>query len=193
MDPAAVELEAYAGLEVTVNDPFLVRRGLRAGVAARPVPWGGATLSAAAYPDLGALDYTATTRVMIAENEVAPDLSRIVGQYTLLGELTPIRTDSAPIAGALRFGVGAALVDTVDDLEVLPSAMDTDPRDERQLHLGFAWSMAADALRGPVGLRLRCAQTWYVEQVIGSNEQKRPLWLGADVIFVPLGDRTAGT
>jgi hypothetical protein len=189
MELAAAELEASAGLEITVNDPFLVRRGARLGDAVRPLPWVGATLAAGLYPNLQERDYTETTRGLVEQNQVMPDLSRIVGQYTLLAEITPVRTRSAPIGGALRLGVGAALLQTVDDYAILQREDEHRP-DERQLHPGFAWSLAADALRGPLGLRLRCSQTWYREQVVGVRERRNPLFVGADVVVTK---RPAGT
>ena len=177
------EIEVFAGLETTVNDPLLVRRGAHLGGAVRPLPWAGVVATVGAYPSLGTTDWTPLTRVLVEQNQIVPDLSRLVSQGAVFAELTPIRTRSEPVSAALHLGLGAGYAYTVDDLEMVQ--LEGSPiaeRHERELHPTVAWSVSADALRGPVGLRLRYSETRYTENVAGDEQRRWPIWLGVDVV-----------
>src|SRR5262245_5589158 len=111
------EVALQLGLETTVNDSVLVRRGARLGVLVRPVPWAGLGRWASGYPHLGRLDWTATTRQLIDKNlDVAPNLSRVVARADLGFECSPLRTSQDGVGTALRLLATAGASYTVDDL-----------------------------------------------------------------------------
>jgi hypothetical protein len=179
-------LEGFAGLDTTMNDPFLVRRGARIGGAWRPLPALGFSAAVAAYPNLGQTDLRGAARTLMDQNELVPSISRVMQTGMLGVEATPIRTVFERTETALRFGLGGGGVRTVDDLAL--SNIENAPEanaDRDEILPAWTWSISAETLRAGHGIRVRAAQIRYVEHFDGDAFHRNPVWLGAEWVFRP--------
>ena len=139
-------VEVAAGLETTVTDPFVVRRGARLEGVIRPVRWIGAGVSGAAYPALGTFDWTAATQVLVETNQVAPDLSRILGQGLAFTEITPLSGSDDRFGWAFRLTIGGGAVATLDDLEMISATGDPEhERNRSEVHPAWAYGLSAES------------------------------------------------
>jgi hypothetical protein len=186
----AGDLGFSLGYDRTINDPFLVRRGLRAGVAFAPREQLAVEATAAFYPDLGESDWAALTSQLIDNNHVSPDLSRILGQAHLRLHIFPLRSRFGPFEGALDGWAGFGATWTEDDLEALQQ--EGDPWAEAtasQVHpcptWGFGYQVVADiADTGAMGLRLRWDRFRYIETVSSATlETKGNIILGLEWVL----------
>ncbi|MCB9689492.1 MAG: hypothetical protein H6738_22285 [Alphaproteobacteria bacterium] len=175
----AIETELAVGLESTINDPFVVRRGGRASFTVRPIRWVGVGAIVGGYPDLGAGDLTGATRALIQLNLVTPDVSRVIGLGTVVGEVTPLSMQGE-VGWALHLRVGGGTVYTVDDLELTGNDSSAALAFQKQFHPQWSWELAADATLDRWGLRVHFGQLRYTERVAENDERKAPLWMGVD-------------
>ncbi len=191
-DPG-VRPSASLGYEAVTNDPFVFRRGLRLAVGADLGAWVGLELSGSAYPVLGRGDYNAVTRRLVDELHVAPDISRIVAAGRAGLVAWPVRTGKGRARARVGAGVGAALFHTWDDLDAWDTEQASPETNDlteytRQTHPGIYGEVRAEGWRGPVGLRVRLETSWYREAIdADTREDKRPLWLGVEVVWRPGG------
>ncbi|MCA9494478.1 MAG: hypothetical protein KC621_31340 [Myxococcales bacterium] len=175
----AIETELAVGLESTINDPFVVRRGARGSFTVRPLRWLGATAIVGGYPNLGSADLTGATRALIDLNLVTPDVSRVIGLATVAGEVTPLSLQG-DVGWALRLRVGGGAVYTVDDLELTGHQTPAGVAFEKEFHPQWSWEVATEATLDRWGVRVHFGQLSYVEVVEAIDENKAPLWLGVD-------------
>lgn len=174
-----IETELAVGLESTINDPFVVRRGARGSFTLRPVRWLGATALVGGYPNLGSADLTGATRALIDLNLARPDVSRVMGLGTVAAELTPLSMQGE-VGWALRLRVGGGAVYTVDDLELTGHAGTPAELFRKELHPQWSWDVASEATLERYGLRVHLGQVRYTEVVDAFDERKALLWLGVD-------------
>jgi hypothetical protein len=181
MDGADTELVVQLGLESTVTDAVLVRRGARLGGLLRPGPWWGVGAWVGGYPPLGRLDWTATTRDLLDHNPgVAPNMSRVLARGDVGAELSPLRASTERASTALRLQLALGASYTVDDLSYVSEQ--EEPEQVGEWSPTMSWGASVDTWRGPLGLQIRCTQTLHRElSWAGEARWKRPLWVGLDV------------
>ena len=169
----AGDLSASGGVGGVVNDPFLKRNLLSAGIQYRPESQAsdrsqvafGADLSFS--PDLGEQDYKDLTTVLIDDLNIAPDISRINYAVRFHGMIFPGHYTSGDIETTVGFGASVGAVRTSDSLQ----ALDVDTGNERavvtqnQIHPCSGTVMMGEIWKGDKGLRLRMDQILYVEVV----------------------------
>jgi hypothetical protein len=178
---AETELALQLGLETTVSDPVLVRRGARLGGIVRPERWWGVGVWVGAYPAMGRLDWTVTTRELVDQDrDVAPNLSRVLARGDVGAELTPLRASTERATTALRLLVALGASYTVDDLSFV--AAQDEPAQAGEWSPTMSWGGAVETWHGPLGLQVRCSQTMHHELTWDGRPQwKTPLWVGLDV------------
>ena len=180
-----VELVLGLGAEVTANDPFLVRRGALLTAELRPIPALGIGLSGAYYPDLGQADWTALTRRLVFENEVTPDLSRMMAREQLQVAAYPVRGRSDRGGSALGAFVAVGLTQTADDLAVITDA-ERGADWVRETHPYVGGGLTAEVNRGWLGLRGRLELLRYREGFADYQSVRNTLWFGVDALVLPL-------
>jgi hypothetical protein len=171
MEPTEAPFEVFAGLETSMNDPFVVTRGLRAGLGYTPLPLLGVAVTAAWSPDLGRRSLTERARNSIEENALTPNVSKILGSGTLSYQVTPIRVPG-DVSSALHLGAGVAALYTVDDFSFTGSGA----RDSRDLNLGWTANVDAEVLYRDLGVRIGLSHVRYTER-FQDQDDPRALWL----------------
>ncbi len=181
----ATQLFTLVGLELVANDPFVKRRGVTVSVEVRPKPWFAISAMGGGYPNLGSADYSPLAKEIIFENQVAPDISRIVSRERLAAHWFPVNTELGALHTNVGLFVGGGAMQTRDDLVVLQVENDPAYFDaERQSHPSFSWGVTAEARKNRVGLRVRFEEARYQEVVKKAREKKVPVWFGADLVIL---------
>lgn len=183
-DATPVEIAVLVGLESTIGEVALIRRGGRVSALGRGLhwPWLGGGLWVAGYPALGEADWTPATRELGARGAL-PDLSRVVARGEGMLEVTPLRASNGWAATALRLTLGLGVLYSVDDPLPLPADQQGDLR---ELSPAWSWGVAVDTwrLHGPLrgmGVQLRCGQSIHRE-IYGEDRYWRdPVWIGVDL------------
>lgn len=178
--PDTTTLGVSLGYEQNVNDPFLVRRGLRLDLDLDVGRWWGLSLSGGAYTQLA--DITATGQGLI-DDGVAPDLSRIRQRGTLNARFIPLRGQSGALRTSLALFGGGGVVHTVDDLVLIDATEDPAAvRTANQLHPTYTFGISGDIRGERWGARARVERSHYTEVVWGTVEEtKNDLWVGLSV------------
>lgn len=178
-----------AGMETSVDDPFLATAGPRVSLEynfSREVVLG---LSAALYPDLGQTNWRRHTRFLIEELNVSPDISAARSRLGPYLQVAPVRSE---LPGGLTSSVllvgGLGLVHTIDDLE----ALQTDESDSQavttmsQNHLEGLIGIGAAVGSQKVSVRGRVTNHSYLEVVNSDTLEKRSqVLLGLEVLWRP--------
>ncbi len=181
-EPVGIGL--HAGADWVVNDPFIKRRGLHVGLEYAPVPVFSAGILLAGYPDLGQADWKPLTTQLVEENQVSPDLSRVMARGELVARFTPIRREGEHIATNVGLHVGFGAVRTKDDLTAMqaendPVALSTQIELHPTLLYGLTAELRTDYV---VGLRVRAEHLLYVETVNGTTlERKNNRFFGLEL------------
>ena len=185
------EAEPYVGF--VTNDPFIRRYLFGANILYHPTEIFGIELSGAFSPDFGDADKKPITQQITEENQVTPDISKIMWYLTLDLTFSPIFGKIAVIdRTTINFDVfgtfGTGVVFTVDDLEVLQKNGDE--------FAELAKSQIHPALTFGGGLRIIFSQAFalrfegrglsYIEVIEGTTLELKnnvTLLLGASVFF----------
>jgi hypothetical protein len=179
----------FLGYESVMNDPFLHRDGLRAGLLFVATPVVEVETSATWFPDRmgdgdSDPDWSRLAEELHDDLGLPPDLSLLTFEQTFVARILPFQT---PIGVAGRTGVGAhagyALVHTHDDLASMQaegeqSAIDT----EKQWHAGPVWGLDGFATFGAFGVRAHLEHMTYIETVNSTTLEHKGNWMfGAEV------------
>ena len=75
-----LSVSTSVGLETNVNDSFVYRNGLRAGVQLEPLSWLVADVSGGFYPDMSQADWKPLVHTLVNEFMVSPHISKVIWQ-----------------------------------------------------------------------------------------------------------------
>ena len=181
----ASPLQASLGLETTIHDAFVVRRGARLGAGIETSPGITLTATGAIYPILGDLDETSLQRTLVDDFGITADLSRIAGHAGVglrLGLLHHVASDGTH--GGLDLEAGLGGVYTVDELfdEDTVALQVT----RRQVHPSLDWVLAAEVGRAAIGLRLTYRALVFLEVIERETvEFKQQSLAGLEVVWRP--------
>lgn len=173
------------GLSHVTNDPFQRVVGVEGSAFWSPSPLFDVELRAALHPLRGEPSYSPLASQLIEEVQVAPDLSVPRLRVEAAGAFMPLRLDQGLWSARGGLFVGAGLVSTRDDLEVL-SAMGDDAFEgtQNEVHPTGLYGLDVEAMRGPLGCRVRTQRLFYVETVGGDTlESKRPTLVAVDLLL----------
>jgi len=182
---AQIQVATLAGIELVANDPFVSRRGPTLAVEIRPVPYLGFSVMGGVYPNFGQLDWTPLMTEILEENQIAPDISRIMSRQRAAAHWFPVNTELGELVSSVGLFVGGGLMHTRDDLEVLHEEETRRFVDsEKQAHGSFSWGLTAEVRRKSIGMRVRFEESRY-QELVGRNktEKKVPVWFGADLVI----------
>lgn len=185
---AAPALSVSAGLETTINDPYLSRQGLRAGVGAAPWPWLEVGLMGAVHPLATERSSSLRTTEVLGALGVTPGVSPVRARAALTLDLPVLRTEVGTSAVSLGPAIQAGAIYSVDDADALGVHTDDEAYSAtaRQWHLAPGYGLVAEASGAQLGLRLRLERTPYVEEVQTTLQMDRRLWwAGAELTWRP--------
>ncbi|MDP2308794.1 MAG: hypothetical protein Q8P18_22425 [Pseudomonadota bacterium] len=173
-----------------MNDTFLHRNGARVGFNIAPAPWVELGAAAAYYPILGNggaddLDWKPLAKRIFVENNVSPNISKLVWQVQLVGR---VHAFQATLGGSWKggFGViaGGLLAGTQDDLIALQRDDESALATQDQVHAGPVVGVFWDARHQALTLRVRFEFDAYVETINSSElNLKKNGFLGAEAIW----------
>ncbi len=186
--PAAADpgpLYLTGGYEQVINDPFLVARGARAGVGYTVLPWLEAEVGAAVHPQWDRVGWTRTTRQLVDDYEVSPDLSPIQGRAHVLALAWPLSVERGALTSRLGALAGVGAVRTVDDLEAIDAVNDVQAEATwKQWHPATSWGLAGEIGGEATRLRVRLERSPYVETIRSTtDEHRRVWWVGSEVTW----------
>jgi len=171
----------------TINDPFVVARGVGATLAVQPLsraPWLGLSLSGYLDPDLGHASWSELTRKLVDDMQVAPDLSPIRQHGELRLELTPFRQDLGAWKASAGGQVGLGLFHTEDDLELIGVTPSEAPAGTvSEWHPAPVYGLQAGIQRGSWQGRLLLERAPYEEHVLDVSERRGNWWAGTEVVL----------
>lgn len=179
------EVAPHAG--AVTNDPFLHRRFLGASAAYHVTEVFAVEVQADFAPDLGEADWKPVTRQLISENNVAPDLSRMIGIGSVSFAFAPIYGKLAvrdSIIGFDLFGTaGAGIAATQDDLGFLEGDLYSTTANQVHPTTNFGGGLRV-VLGDDVALRFDARSIVYIETVGGTTlEMKNNFALAGGVSF----------
>jgi len=175
----ALELGFATGYGVVVNDPFVVRQGPTMRFLVAPKPWLVASVNSGFTPLISENDRTDLADAIIADHQIAPDLSRIHMWHDATLAFTPKAGTLGGWQAHLGPFVGVGVVHTYDDLELLQVAGDEAFEATREeFHATTIWGLGAELRRDVVGIGLRLERQNYTE-VVGTTtlETKKTGWV----------------
>jgi hypothetical protein len=174
-------LSFAAGAETVLNDPFVVRRGLRATVG---VDLGAAFTvlgSASLVPVLGDGDLTELSRRLLEDN-ISADITRVTDDTRAALVAWPLSRTRVDWHTRLGIEAGGAALWTVDDTTLAPGVGFV-----RQIHPAAVLGLVGEVGGvGPIGLRVRVERVSWVETfgMFADSpfaEHRAHLWLGVDL------------
>lgn len=183
MPPAgAVELSPRVGIESSFGDPFVVRRGVRAGLDVAPLEWFSLGVDGGWCPLVGESDLTALSRSLSARS-VSPDVSRLDAHVGLYASVTPLAAHSGLWSSSLGLYGGVGVVHTVDDLEMLQAVGDPEAEATAvELHPSARIGLRGEVSRDRVVVGLRLERESYRELILSTTKEERAaLFVGVDV------------
>ena len=173
-----------AGVSHITNDPFQRVVGLEGSAIASPGALFDVELRVALHPLTGTLARTPLANHLVEELQIAPDLSLPRLRAELSGAFMPLHMEQGRWSARGGLFAGAGVIRTVDDLEFFQAEDDPEyVATEIELHPTWLFGLTVEALRGPVGVRVRSQQVRYTE-TIGSEvqEEKHPTLVAVDLI-----------
>lgn len=185
--------EAMPFVGLVTNDPFVRRIIFGGGIGYHFTEVFGVELQGGFSPDLNRGDWKPVTTQLVDENQVAPEISRMVGHAIANLHFSPLYGKVATVGNtAINFDIygmaGTGIVYTVDDLDVVqlvgePLAEAT----ARQIHPAISLGAGLRiAFNRTFALRFEGRNISYVEALDGSRlELKNNLTfqLGASIFF----------
>lgn len=178
-------LELATDVDASLSDPFVVRRGLRASLAFRPVERVALGVGAGGYPVLGDADLTPLTHDLVERDGVAPQIARAL--WRVGGEIRVDLARTSNLRTVARVGAfaGVGAVRTRDD------ALGADETPEflaarDQIHPTWSIGLEASVSRGPVGFTTRLERaSWSEGFGVEPPEITAPLWVAIGVVWRP--------
>lgn len=166
-----------AGVEATVNNPYVRRAGPTLSVAWLAAPRVELGLRGVWFPRMGsggpcepdATEFTCG----ISEAGMSPGVAYLTGSLSLELRIAPVVAESGPWQTALGVAAGGGLVTTEDDLELLQAEGEPSDgpahRTANQAHPATSIALIAELLRGRWTLRLRFGALEYIEVLHSNN------------------------
>ena len=186
--------EAAPHIGFVTNDPFINRYLLGAGISHHLTEVFAVELIGSFSPDFGRGDWKAITDQLVEENQVSPDISKILFYGNINFQFSPIYGKVAVMGRTIvNFDVfgsfGTGLVYTRDDLEALqaqedPAAVAT----QNQYHPTTNFGAGFRILLNPnIAVRIEGRSMVYVETVKSTTLEMKNnfLLLGSVAFFFP--------
>jgi len=180
--------ELSLGGFTTLNDPFLITRGVAGSVSAPiAVPFRlGARASFSPAPARDDGDWRPLTTQLVEDNSVSPDISRTRWTAMLVGEVPVVRGTTSELTVDLRLHGGVGWIHTVDDLVALQAVDDERAQStERQTRSATAYGLSTvvSPAAGP-GVRVCLEWVDHIETVNATRlELKSAMRLGLEASF----------
>lgn len=186
--------EAAPHIGFVTNDPFINRYLLGAGISHHLTEVFAVELIGSFSPDFGNGDWKAITRQLVEENQVSPDISKILFYANVNFQFSPIYGKVAVLGKTIVnfdvFGTfGTGVVFTSDDLEALQA--EDDPvavATQNQYHPTTNFGGGFRILLTPnIAFRIEGRSMVYIETVKSLNLEMKNnfLLLGSVAFFFP--------
>jgi hypothetical protein len=182
---AAPMVNVTIGPETTVNEPLLVRRGVRGAVGIDPTPWLTFEASGAFYPFIESIDITPLERSLEDDLGILPDITALRGDGRLTGTLWPIRRDFPGFQSRIGFRLGLGAVATHDVWQTGGSEF------VDEVHSASVLGVVGEATtrNGRLGVRVRFEREAFFERYGVPDDPESyfpnlhaPMFAGADLI-----------
>lgn len=186
--------EAAPHIGFVTNDPFINRYMLGAGISHHLTEVFAIELLGSFSPDFGTGDWKPITHQLVEENQVSPDISKILFYGNLNFQFSPIYGKVAVMGRTIvNFDVfgsfGTGLVYTKDDLEALQATDDPDAvATQTQYHPTTNFGAGFRILLNPnIAVRLEGRSMVYIETVKSTTLEMKNnfLLLGSVAFFFP--------
>lgn len=186
----AARVGVGAGVEAVMNDPFVYRRGARAGLSVALRDPVELAFVLGWYPILGQggcddPDWTPLACDLLTEASVVPDISKLAWQGQATLRLLPLR---APIGDgwytATGLLAGFGVIGTQDDLVALQDMGTSAVSTQVQIHPTSVTGWLGEVRDAHLGVRFRIETVAYIEVTGGGNlELKQNVFGGGEVMW----------